>query len=647
MKKSSVPCNSRNFDMTVCFAKVISYCLDVILFAAFFLVSDKLFAQDVEIDNITEYNQMNIFSAMDDARFGSSPMINLTMGCLAANGYGQWTMSSNTGTYSDVSTTGSWKFSPDQTPLVATQTWNQASGWFLLGNMIGQPSLDYDPLDDVNHPGCQPPGIVSGGQFQGAFPSPYKPKAVANLVGSVRYVWPSGTRTSFVVQGFNDDRGPDAARQQINISLNGFPNPVLNRQIIKKSIYLYPTVPTLGLITGTISTTGDHTVNNTEGDLRDVFDVACDAKYLYIVWTSVANLPAGVTQEIWATAIDLSSGNPVTGFPIVVSLPSGSGRRPTVACDVRNSPGSPTFDVAYLDLTSGKVVLQEFVGTAVNGTHQVSLTKSFHDPFSSGTSDHTYTTALHARVLVSSVAGSSTPMHCVYVITNDKDLILYKPITWDFPVPDIAQYVDGIFTNNPSAPRPYPSPISGSSTNASVVDAHIVAFANPYDADPSATYNQFHCLYQLSITKPSSVVIKPLIIIRGCDNNFGNSGSPETRLLINRGVGGGISSSDPDAGYVAAINQMGIHVHWRVSSTGIHNYARLLRYFDEPIEENTLVTNDTYIKDGSGHGGTPGARLVGGRKLTVWTDPNYGASESNANSGLYLQSPSVTLLAGT
>ncbi|MFI5202303.1 MAG: hypothetical protein ACHQNE_07940, partial [Candidatus Kapaibacterium sp.] len=62
------------------------------------------------------------------------PVPILTMDCLAANGYGQWTLSSNMST----------------------------AGWYLLENALRVPCTKF-VVGDPNHPGCTPPGVVANG----------------------------------------------------------------------------------------------------------------------------------------------------------------------------------------------------------------------------------------------------------------------------------------------------------------------------------------------------------------------------------------------------------------------------------------------------------------------------------------------------
>jgi hypothetical protein len=60
-------------------SSLLSFLLSVFVCCLSFFTGKQVYAQDIEVDNITEYNQLNIFSVTDDARFVSSPMVNLTM----------------------------------------------------------------------------------------------------------------------------------------------------------------------------------------------------------------------------------------------------------------------------------------------------------------------------------------------------------------------------------------------------------------------------------------------------------------------------------------------------------------------------------------------------------------------------------------
>ncbi|MDP4198114.1 MAG: hypothetical protein Q8922_01640 [Bacteroidota bacterium] len=107
----------------------------------------------------------------------------------------------------------------------------------------------------------------------------------------------------------------------------------------------------------------------------------------------------------------------------------------------------------------------------------------------------------------------------------------------------------------------------------------------------------------------------------------------DTRLTLTQDASH-VLIPDPVTSYVAAVNQMGIHVHWR-TATNIHYYARdMNRAFDEDIEENTLVTDQCTVSDGTAHGGTVEAEITW-PTMSIWTDPNYGFSTTDVNSGLY------------
>ncbi|MBS1904497.1 MAG: hypothetical protein JSS75_12385, partial [Bacteroidetes bacterium] len=303
----------------------------------------------------TEYQNTVQYEVDDDAAFNTStdPRVNLTMNCLAANGYGQWTMTTNVGSNANISG-HDWNASP------AGSFTNGQSGWFLLGNTLAKPAWNASS----GAPDCQPPGVVSGGSFSGTLGSP---KATANLNGAVRYVWPASDNLSFIVQGLSDIRTAGGGHSpEVDITVATLPVPVSTRQIVKNGIYSYPNATVQD---HAVPTPLNHTIDNTEADSRDEFDIACDVYHLYIVWSSKTNTAIGVTEEVWATVIDMVDGTQVSGFPIKVSTTGSSGMRPTVACDPRNFGGTPKFDVAYIDNSSNAVVLQEFSGTTVVTGH--------------------------------------------------------------------------------------------------------------------------------------------------------------------------------------------------------------------------------------------------------------------------------------
>jgi hypothetical protein len=545
------------------------------------LLATVLLNSSVLAQSNSEYRFEQMRAADDTRFFGDeiTPVNNQTLDCFAVNGYGQWMASSNTGTLA-----------------------NKVPGWFLWGNALQEPSED------------RPAGMIAAGPFIGTYPA--QPKVTINLHGAVRYIWPSDNRTQFVVQGLNDQRGISSLERQIDIRIpDGFPNTTQSREIVKLPIFTYPNQATAG-----------HNIINNEADFRDVFDVACDQKWIYIVWATDVNTVDPI--EVWATAFDINTGAVATGFPLKVSLTKG--RRPTVTCDPRANPANPTFDVAYItDITNGNVVWRPYVGNTATSTIVI---KAFLDPITGNTLG--YLAPKHARILrisyfTPSGGTPNTLMRCLYIITNDNDLIVYKPLQL-LPGANMGTYVDGPLTRTYAAPIPPTSPNLG----YPVIDKHIVAFANPYDNQTGA-YNQFHCMYQLDV---SPIQKNPLLIVRGFDNGFAFAGTPDTRLVINRDIPGTTQILDDPSKYVAGVNQMGIHCHWRSGTT--HFYSRdNTRAFDEFIDENTLITNACRVKDGTAHGGLTGAQVDAGRIVTLWTDLNNGLDFGDPNKGIYLKDP--------
>ncbi|HET9135274.1 MAG TPA: hypothetical protein VFO76_01455, partial [Candidatus Kapabacteria bacterium] len=474
---------------------------------------------------------------------------------------------------------------------------------------------------DIHSTSIIPPGVVAEGTFNGTYPSHLK--ATANLKGSVRYVSLETGRQGFHIEGLNDAFAANIPnhKQNIDISLDGFPNPPEKRQIVKWPIGSYGSAST--------ATSGSvfHDVV-AESFWQDEYDNASDGRFLYIVWASTVNPGGTATKAIWAMAVDLQSTS--TTSPTIAIGPfkvSGgthgttSAWCPTVACDVRNNTSgtSPHFFVSYID-AGNFVVVKEFTGTTESNFEQ--LQKSFADPINTSTTDNP-TTATHARVVVSSVPGAS-PTVGVYVLYDQTggiahDLVLYKGITWGSPSPTTGKYIDGGF--NTGTFKKHPFPVSSVTDNISGVnDEPITAFANPYDADALSTYNQFHCLYHPKYTTSLWGAKNPIVICRGSDDGFPSSGTPDTRVILNQS--GSVLLSDP-ASYIGAVNQMGIHVHWRTSG-GDHYYSRdLNRTFDEDIEENTLVTYTCKVADGSSHGGATSPTVLPGVTMTLWTDPNW------------------------
>jgi hypothetical protein len=513
--------------------------------------------------NTGEFNiQVAPQALVDGAGSNSSSDTNmdLTMDCLAANGYGQWTMTSATNTNH-------------------TST-EPANGWFLLTNTL-----------QVIHDGLTSTGstIASSGQFSGAVPT--EPKITANVDGRVRYVWPDpSTRNTFIVQGLNDQRGSTTSEKQIDIS---FPLPTIANAY--GSLYpVNPSKPIFPYAAASVVGGGNtYTISNTASDFRDRFDGASDSNYLYITWRSEFAAQPG----IYAMALDIRN-NSVVLTPTFV----GTGVQPTIACDVRNAPSSPDFYVAYLDAVGvgGHVKFAEYI---TGSGFSFSPVPNLYAPPAGG-SAVTYA-PLHARVLASSILGSSNVTTGIYVIIDGNGLILHRLVT------AIAQYCDGTLMGAHASNTLIPS------GGFSIIDEHLCAFSNPYDGQnftTIGTFNQFHCLYRFVPREPR--LKTPLLIIRGWDN--GNSSTVDTRLTVSI-IAGALVTTDK---FVGAVNQTGIHVHWRNNATSTHYYSRDVRRFDEPIDENTLVTFRNVIGDGTSHGGTAGTRLLQGLRMSMWTDPN-------------------------
>jgi hypothetical protein len=579
----------------------------------------KLGMTQIKIPNIARFSNGATSGGDND------PNIIVTADCIAANNYGQWTYTSNPG--SNVVKSGhAWLFSPDQ----INSSWAPATNdkaWILLGNMMAVPSEQYVSSDASHHPGCQPPGVVSGGLFTNSVaPSATTPPQVTcNYVGQVRYIWVNSfsatPRNEFIIQGLNDERGATTAERQIDITLNGLPNPPINRQIVKSHIFSY-----------TSASCGGKTVTTDETYHADEMNTVSDQEFTYIVW---CYFNSG-HHEIWATAIPIDGGSPPTGFPLKVSSGTTDCVRPTVSCDPDNAPGSPTFLVAYIHVTAGsipssitgsEVIVKTFTGTSSSTT---TLAKQYADPWTGVTVGYNFVT--HAKVL-RSVGGSTDG---IYVLMND-GLIYYDLSTGN------AEYVDGIVANRTGHDTPLPTPLVGSSCNVNnsstpsgILDKPIVAFVNPYGN------LGFHCMYQLAVTSPSK---NPLIVIRNWDNGYDVDGSGnDTRVLLNKEI---ISSAvtvvdNPDS-YCGAANQMGIHMHWYAndshnSNITTHYYVRDRRAFVDEIDENTLITNECYIEDGTSGGGSTTVQVADEVNVTIWTDPNYGAQVG----GMYLNHSQTT-----
>ncbi len=506
------------------------------------------------------------------------PVPILTMDCLAANGYGQWTLTStsNSGTGCSYPT-----------------------GWYLLGNGLYAPSVKYDPIHPTVHPGCIPPGVVQNGDIANGGTPPAQVKAVANLNGWVVYVWASTDRSHFEIREFSSS--------DIDISLGFLSNPALPMKIVAA-----PTIHT--------QTARDNPlVIATESDWRDAFDIAINANNLFIVWKTTTGF-----LKVDIVPLGLTSYGSIT--PLF-----GPGERPTVACDIRSTASN--CEMAWLTghQNPGDLIMRGSCdGSTVTAVHP--LLNQYTDPH--GCSGP-YSWPLHARVLQTS-GTDRDPNTAVYAIVRysglpadvQPALVFYDPTD---PV-TVAKFIDGPC---PWIPPVGPSPTGTPLPYPPVADAAIVAFADPYDNQVGMSYdNPFHCLYQrnYSYSDPSTAHVQPIIIVKGSNQPI------DTRLVLNQDPVTHTLLKNPIGQYVAAVNQMGIHVHWHaldLSNNPTHYYARdMKRTFDEDIEENTLVTDQCTVSDGTSHGGTVGAQILW-PEMSIWTDPNYGFSTTDVNSGLY------------
>ena len=240
-------------------------------------------------DGQNEYD-FRVQTVADNSRFDATtddaPL--LSMDCLAANGTGQWTLSSQAGTGTTAPTATTFR-----------------AGWYLLANGLYMPSVGSSTQQ------CVPPGTVNNGVLPGTPPAPMEAKVTANLDNSVTYIWPDpANRGQFTVQGFSPS--------DISIPIKpGFPNSTGSRNVVQ---------PAATISFPNCSTGGNNVV--VAGDYRDEFDVCSDAAFIYIVWC--ANV-AG-TNQIFAAVLDGATRTLITG-PIAV----GAGERPTIGCDPKTT----------------------------------------------------------------------------------------------------------------------------------------------------------------------------------------------------------------------------------------------------------------------------------------------------------------------
>ncbi|HET6400624.1 MAG TPA: hypothetical protein VFH95_04415, partial [Candidatus Kapabacteria bacterium] len=513
---------------------------------------------------------------------GAHPNI-LTMDCLAANGYGQWTSSSS-----------------------ATNT-NGVASCFLLANklnVLNPPSIANDAQE----------GVLAAKQFNSsgdAYPNEAI-KCAANLKGNVRYVWMdnSSGRTKFFVEGF-DPATTTNASTGIGIDFVSLPSSSSQKIVKDGSAILYGEVTLPG--SGTLVTTTNESL------YPDMFDIAIDASYLYIVWEQYS----GGTYTIKAVAVNLTG----TFSPTMLGF-VGTGRRPTVAVDVRHSGGIANIDVVYLNSVPWQVEWTKYNGTSFPAPTPVPALTGLGWAWSNAT---------HARIVDASAAGSGSTDKAIYFIAEDlmtKKCLFFNRITAG-TLATSCDYCDGTLNTT----RPSNCPIETSS-GFPVVDDYVRAFADPYEGSTtSGSFDEFHCLYILNHT--------------GGTINGGSKGGDDPLMIIpisdpSKGfcVSGGSSVGDfPDYDpvtmttnepfqYVGAVNQMGVHAHWTGETNGAHYYRRDLRKIDQDIEENTLLTSACEVSANV---------TLTNKWLTLYSDPSTAGNTGYVGSGALTIDNNVTL----
>ncbi len=211
---------------------------------------------------------------------------NFNISSEAANGYGQWCASDDGfwvlwgNDFNDYSVSNPAKPIPTGViscgPLTVTT------------NSTNDPQHLYSPPDATD-------GL--GGDI----------KVVANLQGSVRFVWPNSDGTAYIIEGFDDHQLDASYPPQLSLNFDGIPKPSNCTPLTCTG-----QTPTLYTITNIVSAGSG-------------FDVAIDAEFLYILDGS------GVL------AYNLSDGSLFSGINLNIDAT-------TIACDIRNQPNGPTFD---------------------------------------------------------------------------------------------------------------------------------------------------------------------------------------------------------------------------------------------------------------------------------------------------------------
>ena len=576
--------------------RVITFCFTLILCAG---------ALRAQTYTPVPYNFGGVFEVPDDSvPLGQKPT-NLSMDCLAANGYGQWTASYKTQNAFD----------------------SGSPGLFLLANALRMPTY------------ASATGIVSFRPFTYADSSGYPVdsvttnrsivKCVANLKGRVRYVWPFRNHTGFYVEGFNECPPNDSvgltginlqfASYPYNATYGTYPLPLLGKDVIK------PAAATPFSLTLTLY---GHTIVNVanEPDPRDWFGVAMDTTFLYIVWEEFDSTGH---YNIWECSQMLST-NTWSG-PIKVA---SGGRRPTISADLRRGvPDTITkacFDVSYLTglQPTDHLTWYNYNSSRTPAADSMEMNKTCQDTAGRTWSYFKNYDRYMLDATWENIASSDTTPRAIYAIVadlkNNNHLVMFK-------IKGGAQDANAYYCDGDSIVNHAPGVDNG---KFPVVDKPIRAFVNPHDGQKNDNFDEYYAMYQLARTY-SGGSHRPLMMIHGamvnntlgprvCLNYAGTNTVPGT--VINRPDTLHRFYSDPglntDGGdtdnYVGAVNQMGIHCHWRNGSQ--HYYLRDHRTFDEDIEENTLATEDVYIGDGTNHGGNYTPTIQPGKTMTLWTD---------------------------
>ena len=139
----------------------------------------------------------------------------------------------------------------------------------------------------------------------------------------------------------------------------------------------------------------------------------------------------------------------------------------------------------------------------------------------------------------------------------------------------------------------------------------------------SIDFTEFHCVYQIDrfgygIMNPNN----PLMIIPG--NHVTSGYCVNGKNALSQFYGDPTTNASGFTDYCAAVNQMGVHVHWIIdsSSVNVHYYRRDKREFDQNIEENTLMTDTCVVGNTESGVGSASDTVLSNLHLTLYSDPN-------------------------